>query len=248
MIYLGATQTSFASDTETWTEVGLYGFATAITGDATIRNVETELDVTPQDILDNLEIGGMGFIEHRRNKWSFIGDIAYMNLSSDKTTSVSSGLSVTLDAEVQQLITEGFVGYRFHEIKQSTSSTGFDILAGARFTHLSLKIGAQASALGLVTSASRDRTENWVDGVIGIRAQYKNDNGWGASGWIDVGGGDNSYSAQAIGLVSHTFENDIKLFGGYRYLSLNRQSGSGTTNFELNARYHGPLIGLSYKF
>lgn len=231
-----------------WTEFGLYGFATFIEGDTRIADVEVDLEVTPKDILDNLDVGGMGFFEHRRNTWSFIGDVAYMNLNSKNTVAKTSMASVTLDATFKQFISEGFVGYRFDELIMTGGDLGFDILGGARYTSLKMRLGAEASALGLTTAASRKKKENWVDGVVAIRAQYNSNNGWGASGWLDVGAGVESHSAQLIGLVSHHFENNIKLFGGYRYLYLNYETGSGSDTFELNAHYHGPLIGVSYRF
>lgn len=241
-------QLSMASEEKISTEIGLYGFASSITGDATIRNVESDLDISPKDILENLDVGAMGFIEHRRNKWSFIGDMAYMKLSTESTIAKTAVASVSIDAELQQAIAEGFVGYRFHEADLGSASVGFDILGGARFTYFNVSVSAQAAVLGLATSRSRERDEDWVDGVVGLRAQYKNDNGWGASGWVDLGLGDDSHSVQAIGVVSHTFDNNIRLFGGYRYLNLNYETGSGSSNFELDAHFHGPMIGLAYKF
>ena len=62
---------------DTWTEIGAYGFMSNISGDATIRNVTTDVDVPFSDLLENLDFGAMAFIEHRRGKWSLIGDLFY---------------------------------------------------------------------------------------------------------------------------------------------------------------------------
>ena len=59
--------------------MGGYAFATDITGDLGVRNVETEIDVGFDDILESLDMGAMAYAEHRRDKWSFILDIAYLN-------------------------------------------------------------------------------------------------------------------------------------------------------------------------
>lgn len=71
---------------ETWTDFGIYLFATGIEGEIQFRNVTADVDVGFDDILDNLDIGFMGYIEHRRNNWSFIGDIAYLGVSADKSS------------------------------------------------------------------------------------------------------------------------------------------------------------------
>jgi len=87
---------------ENWTEIGIYGMMAAIEGDMQVGNVTSDMDVSFSDILDNLDMGFMGFAEHRRGKWSFIGDAVYMKLSADDTTAVNPVLSVTFDAEVKQ--------------------------------------------------------------------------------------------------------------------------------------------------
>ena len=86
---------------ENWTEVGLYGFMTQIKGDATIGNVTTDVDASFSDILDNLDIGGMGTFQHRRGKWSFFVDVAYLKISDEETISRTSFSSTTLDAEFE---------------------------------------------------------------------------------------------------------------------------------------------------
>lgn len=72
---------------ENYTEIGLYGFVTGIEGDATIGNVTTDVDTSFSDILENLDIGGMVFVEHRRGKWAFIVDVAYLKISDENTIS-----------------------------------------------------------------------------------------------------------------------------------------------------------------
>ena len=99
-------------DDDTWTEIGAYGFMSDISGDVTISNVTTDVDVPFKDLLDNLDFGAMAFIEHRRGKWSLIGGLFYADISVDRTIASNPILSVTLDAEVKQLLLEGFVGYR----------------------------------------------------------------------------------------------------------------------------------------
>ncbi len=53
---------------ENWTEVGIYSLMTAIEGEAKVGNVTSDVDVSFSDILDNLDMGFMGFVEHRRGK------------------------------------------------------------------------------------------------------------------------------------------------------------------------------------
>ena len=233
---------------ENWTEVGIHVHMLGIEGDATVGNVTTDVDVSFSDILDNLDFGFMGFVEHRRGKWSFIGDVAYLNVSAEKTRSRTSVTSLTLDAEGEQTVAEAFVGYRVFERNQGKSQLGIDLLGGARYNEIAFELDATATLLGLTTSASRNPSEDWVDGVIAARVQYGHDNGWGVSALADIGDGSDSSSFQLVGIVSYRFKNNIRVYGGYRQYSLEYTGVSGGRRFDLDLDYTGPMFGVSYRF
>lgn len=233
---------------ESWTEIGLYVFMTGIDGDAGIGNVTTDVDISFSDILDNLDIGGMGFVEHRRGKWVFIGDVAYLKVSADNTTSRTPVTSVTLDAEFSQTLVEGFVGYRVFTRSKGKSQFGIDLLGGARYNKIELELSAEASILGLTTSASRNPDKDWVDGVAVLRAQYDHGNGWGVSAWGDIGEGSDSSSYQLLGVVNYLFENNIKIFCGYRFYHLEYTGDSRGRRLDLDLDYTGPMLGIAYRF
>lgn len=233
---------------ENWTEVGIYGFMTDIEGDSTVGNVTTDVDVSFNDILDNFDIGFMGFVEHRSGKWSLICDVAYLKISAEQTTSRSPVTSVSLDAEFEQTLIEGFFGYRVFEQNQEEAQLGIDLLGGVRYNELTAEVDVRASLLGLTTSASRNPDEDWLDAVIAARVQYVHDNGWGVSAWADVGDGSDSSSFQLMGIVSYRFKNNIRVYGGYRLYNLEYSGVSGGNRFELDLDYTGPMIGVAYRF
>jgi hypothetical protein len=232
---------------ETWTDLAIYMFATEIEGEAQIRNVTADVDVGFDDILDNLDIGFMGYIEHRRDKWSFIGDLAYLRVSNDKSTASDGILQVVLDVEFEQTVFEGFVGYRILEREYDAADLGLDLLVGARYTKLETELSAEASLLGLSTSGDRSRDEDWTDAVLGLRLQYGGRKGWGSTFWVDVGDGSDSSSEQFMALASYRGDSNWQFFGGYRYLHLEYETGSGTTKFGVDLDYTGPIFGASYR-
>jgi len=233
---------------DNWTEVGIYAHMLGIEGDATVGNVTSDVDVSFSDILDNLDIGFNGFVEHRRGKWSFIGDVAYLNVSAEKTRSRTSVTSLTLDVEYKQTLAEAFVGYRVFEQNQGEAQFGIDLLVGARYNELDFELDVRASLLGLTTSASRNPDQDWVDGVIAARVQYGYDNGWGVSAWADIGDGSDSSSFQLAGFVSYRFKNNIRVIGGYRLYHIENTGDSGGRRFDLDLDYTGPLLGVSHRF
>ncbi|MEE8308492.1 MAG: hypothetical protein V3R81_14585, partial [Gammaproteobacteria bacterium] len=67
-------------------------------------------------------------------------------------------------------------------------------MLGARHTALDINLDLERSIPGASASTSRDREEDWVDAVIGIRFQNDYHNGWGSNVWLDVGDGSDSSS------------------------------------------------------
>jgi len=224
----------FAEDSST--QVGAYVFASDISGETKIGNIESDVDVPFDDVLENLDMGLMAFIDHRRGKWSFIADVFYSDISAGNTKTVAPSVAVKVDVGVKQLLAEGFIGYRVFEQDYRNAQFGIDFLVGARYNKVELDFEAKATLLGLTFSGSRTPDEDWVDGVIALRAQYGQDSGWGASAWADIGEGSDSDSYQLIGKVN--------LFGGYRHYSFEHDY----SGVELDLEYSGPVIGVSYGF
>jgi opacity protein-like surface antigen len=210
--------------------------------------VTTDVDVSFSDILENLDIGGMGFVEHGRGKWSFIVDAVYLKVSDEKTISRTPITSTTLDAEFEQTLLEGFVGYRVFTHNKEKTQFGIDLLGGARYNRIEAELNVQASILGLTTSASRNPDEDWVDGVAALRVQYGHDNGWGVSAWADIGEGSDSSSYQFFGTVNYRFNNNIKVCFGYRLYHFDYTGDSGGRRLDLDLDYTGPMLGIAYRF
>ena len=242
-----AKEEGMAAEEDTWTQIGVYGLFLGIEGDARLNQVTTDMDVSFDDIWDNLEGAFMGFVEHRRGKWSFIGDVAYLKLEADRTVASTPGplpVSVTLDAEAEQLMLEGFVGYRLLTQDLKDARLGIDLLGGARYNDIEIELDSRATLLGLTRSASRNKSADTVDGVIAVRVEYSHNNGWGLTGWADIGEGSDSRSHQLFGGVNYTFKNNVRLHAGYRLVNLDYARNS----FEYDLDYTGPQIGLAYRF
>jgi len=230
-------------DDDTWTEIGLYGFLVGISGEAKIRNVSVDADVSFSDILSNLDIGGMALLEHRRGNWSFILDVAYLGVSGD-TVARNRFASVELDAEFDQWVVEGFVGYRVFDRDYENTRLGIDVLGGVRYNHIGVDLDTKALLLGLPRSGSRNWSRDWVDGVVAARVRYGQEVGWGVSAWADIGEGADSSSYQLAGTLSYKFDNNIKVFAGYRYYHFEYERGRRGIDLD----YSGPILGVSYRF
>lgn len=77
---------------------------TSISGDTTTGQITSDIDISFDEIFDDLDMGAMGIIEHRRNRWFFMGDLFYADLG-DKGNLVSNRLlSVNADIKIKQLM------------------------------------------------------------------------------------------------------------------------------------------------
>jgi hypothetical protein len=232
---------------EPGTDLHIYLFATGVEGETQLGSVTTDIDLGFDDILDTFDMGFMGYMEHRRGMWSYIGDIAYLKLSADKSTASDNILQIELDAEFEQTVFEGFVGYRILERELDTEDLGLDLLIGARYIDFEIDLSSQAALLGLSLSADRSRDEDWVDTVLALRLQYGGRKGWGGMLWVDVGDGSDSSSGQFLALASYRGDSNWKFYGGFRYLNLEYETGSGISKFALDLDYTGPMFGVSYR-
>jgi len=233
---------------ENWTEIGIYGFLTQIQGPVRVGNVKVDVDISFSDILHHLDMGFMGFVEHRRGRWSFIGDVAYLDVSAVEHKARNRITSTTLDVKASEIMAEGFIGYRVFEQDYGDAQFGLDLLGGARYNKLDVELDTRASLLGLTSSSDRNPERDWVDGVVALRAEYVHNNGWGVHGWADIGNGSDSSSYQLFGIVSYRFKNKISIRCGYRLYSYEFSGRSRGIKFKADLDYPGPVIGVSYRF
>jgi len=248
IVLLSFSQTAIVYADDTWTDVGVYAFMTDVDGDVEIGNVTSDVDVPFKDILENLDFGFMGYVEHRRGKWSFIGDIFYADISVDDTVASNAIASVELDVVLKQVLAEGYVGYRVLERKDGAAYLGVDVLAGIRYNKIDVDIGAEINVLSLSAAASRSADIDWTDAVVGVRAQYDFGNGWGITGLADIGEGSDSKSYQLMGFVNYQYSDDLKLFGGYRHYHLEQDETVNGLAYKLDLDYAGPMFGISKRF
>ena len=236
---------------ESTTDIGIYLFAAAIDGEVQVRNVTADVDVSFSDIMDNLDIGFMGYFELRRGQWSFIGDFAYLALEDDNSTTVGMRTEIDLDAELTQTVASALAGYRFLDKSYDGYTVGFDIVFGARYTNLEVDLSVERRRDGVLldfsSSGSRNHEEDWIDAVIGLRIESDYQNGWGSMLWLDIGEGSDSNSYQALAMVNYSVS-DWRFHGGYRILNLEYDNGSDSDTFAVDLDYTGPMLGASYRF
>jgi hypothetical protein len=191
--------------------------------DATIYLWASSIDIKPQDgdtihlsfsdLLDNLDMAFMGALGARKDKWSLLTDVIYMDVSFDEKGSVEiPGQNINTKASIAKKawIVTAAGGYNLVD----TGKYSLDLLAGARYLAVDLPIKYKIGSDKLKTTVSA----NVWDGIIGVRGKVNLADEWYMNYYADGGTGDSSFTWQALAGLNYQFKKVVAGFG-YRYLT-----------------------------
>lgn len=209
---------------------------TGITTEA--GTVDSVLSVS--DALDQLDVGVMLTGVARRDKWSFVGDVFYLNLEAEEDTPFGA-LYSSIESETTLAVFSGYALYQVYH----RSNFGIDLGAGARAVDSDVEITLNS---GKLPSDSENISDDWVDPVLAARLSGQLSEKWSASLTVDAGGfgatnaSDSTW--QGVALVAYQLAESWRLRGGYRHLYIDRKDDGGEFDFEMA----GVLFGVGYRF
>lgn len=220
--------------------VVLYGIGASIDGDAGIGNVTADVDVSFGDILDNLEFGAMAAYRGERGRWAVVADLIFMALEQKKSGLGPLG-GTRAKVEADQLIVELDVSYAVTE--------RLDAYGGLRYWELDNEIDVVGGG-PLGTTLSADKTEDWVDPVVGLRYLMPINESWQFITRGDIGGfgvgSDFTWHVSAFANWRVSEHGSVLL--GFRYLDVDYDDGSGTGRFKWDVIEGGPTVGFAWRF
>jgi opacity protein-like surface antigen len=237
---LAPAQSASAADGRWTYEITPYLWGAGVTGAARVgpRAPEANVDASFSDLADSLSAGLMGTFEARRDRWGILFDLIYIKLSADSEPLLGGRLG-TASADFSQNILQLAGAYRAYD----NSVTSVDAVLGARYTYLKSELGLSPSAL-LPAGAQRDRSENWTDGFVGVRAAHKLSDKWRLIGYADIGGGGSDKSWQLIAGANYDFKENMSAKFGYRIIRMDFDE----PDFLYNAKTSGVYVGLGFRF
>jgi len=124
-----------------------YGWATGLKGTTTTGQTKSDLDVGFDDVLDNLEMGGMVDARLEKGRWAIQSNLVWADLESETT---QDGVRIKGDVDLWVIEAEGRYRLTDH----------WEVLAGMRYYDLDVHIRAVG-----VGSAGMD--EKWIDPIVG---------------------------------------------------------------------------------
>jgi hypothetical protein len=212
----------------------LYLWMVDMEGDIGIGPVDTGVNVPFGDIFDNLEaVFTFHFEGLHRSNWGFFLDYSYLDISASESM---DPLKLTID--MLSVIAEAGGYYRF-----DNGPHVFDVLGGVRYTKLEPEITFTTPPL-----PPFNRTEDWVDPIVGIRYIYNFNEKWMLALRGDIGGFGvgSDFTWNAIGLIQWQPWKYAGILAGYRALDQDYETGSGADRFKYDMRLSGPVIAANF--
>lgn len=245
---LAISQTAAAQADDWQYEATLYMHAAAMDGNAGVRGVTADVDMSFNDIWDHLDAGFMGMFTARRGPWILGLDLVYMKLADDSSKSVTGPFGkVTvegaLDLDFSLSVAMASVGYRLLD-----GQTKLDMLGGLRYTRLEADAKVKVATVPPIVfpggAAKADGSEHWVDGVVGLRALHPVTDQLSLVGYLDAGAGGTDFTYQVIAGVNWEFKKDFIAKAGYRQIYWDYDKDGNT--WDMTAA--GPYLGLGIRF
>jgi hypothetical protein len=217
----------------------VYYWSASVSGNLTVDGQEIDLGGSGSSgggFTGETSLSGfLGHFEAHHGPWSFALAPIFANV--DATGSGSGGVDAAVSIHAQ--IHEGFVA---HDLGRS-----WDCFAGARYYELDTSVDL---SLGGVPAGSLGNNHAWVDPIVGVRYHGQFGEHWSVNARGDVGGFGvgSEFAWNASALVGYHFNSCCAAQLGYRALSVNFASGSGTDRLAYDLTMAGPIIGVSFAF
>ncbi len=236
--------------------VAPYLWAISMNGNATVKGLEADVDLSFSDIWDELNFAFMLAYEARKGHWGLWGNTIYANLGD---SDVEGPLGLTKIDPTVNAFWQGLGGfYRLgtwdlaDAPNKKAPSVTVDTYAGARYTYLDAKVDFKGVFQGLVNNV--DKHKSWLEPLIGARTIWDLSEQWTVTLAGDIGGfgAGSDFAWDAFGLIGYRFslfgQENARVLAGYRALSQDYTDGSGTDKFQWDVTLHGPILGLLVQF
>jgi len=221
-----------------------YAWLAGIDGNVTARGQKVDVDVGFSDIWDDLDFGGMLYLEANNDRWGVFANTVYVKLTPDENTSLGK-----VNVDSQSWIVD--FGFLFRLMGYREEGETIDLVLGGRYWDQSNELDVNFPDLGIEDTFKK--SNDWVDPIIGLRYTSWFTDNFGLSIRGDVGGfdifndsSDLTWSAQ--GIFGYRIGDAFNLWAGYRGLGVDHTEGSGADRFKLDVTMYGPILGFGFVF
>lgn len=222
-----------------------YAWATGINGDVGLFGRDPlEIDVPFADILEVLDVAGMGVAEAHNGSWGLFADIDYVKLGAEQsiTRAVSADPPVTAEVKGSLEVREFMATLMGQWRALDQGNITLDLMAGARYWHVDTGLTLRLNANGAkVKSVSGSDGAEWIDPMIGTRLIIETETpfyvtGWGMAGGFGAG---SDFSWDVMGGLGYRWTENFSTLLGYRALGVDYEEDG----FVYDAIQGGAVLG-----
>jgi hypothetical protein len=238
---------------QVWATITPYLWLPAMKGQVGVGPTLVDVNLSLSDMWDllgDLKGAAMVHLEVGRGNRGIIVDTLLTDIASTET--LPSGAVGT--AETTLTILEGLGVRRVYSQNRCGNfvrGINWDVLYGVRYYQIGMELNV-VPPVGAATIA--ERTENWVDLVMGTRTSMKLANGGSAFARADFGGFGLGSSSDFVWNLQFGLENRLRRHPntssvlGYKVLDIKQSKGSGADAFLFDMNLHGPFAALMFRF
>jgi hypothetical protein len=242
-----------AADDDWQFRASLYGYFPSIGGETNFPAAGSEIDISAEDLIENMKFAGMASFEAQRARWGVFVDTLYMDIGDSVSDSTSlgagalpPGITANASLDIEAWVITAAANYR----PLATSQSTFDVFAGARLLDAKGELGWSFNVDlspfgGPPQRGATEASDNKVDAIVGVKGRYEfgADGRWFIPYYADAGTGDSDLTWQAaIGIGYSTGRGEV--FAAYRHLDYDLGDEGGIASLE----FDGPAIGLAYRW
>jgi hypothetical protein len=227
-----------AQDTEWTFQTSLYVWVPGLSTTVGTPFGDFESKADGSDALSALDMAFMGTLEARRGRWGFIGDLLYVDLSTDTDAPFGQRFA----SSTVETSTTAFSGYAVYRTYASDHVI-VDAGAGFRAFDLGLDLGLDSADNRPDYNASVSDT--WAVPVVAVRFIVPFNDSWFATAFVDGGMTSSDTSTwQVFGSVGYRFNERWSTQLGWRHMDVQKEIGGLDVSVDLS----GPMIGASLRF
>jgi hypothetical protein len=231
-----AAQNAAAGDADWAYSATLYGWVPGMTTAIETEFGTIESESSASDALSDIDMVFMGTFAAQRDRWGFVGDLLYIDLSNEQGTPL--GLFGEARAEVSATAISGYALYRL----TGDPAIAFDI--GAGFRAFDLKVDL-ALTPGIESGLSQSVGDSWIDPLIAARVTVPLGEQWSLTGFADWGGsGGGEETWQIFGSAMYAINEKWSTQLGYRFMEISKELDGRNVSVDLG----GPILAISYSF
>ena len=228
-----------ARTADDWTfTLSPYVWFSGLGGEVTLPRGAESFNADFGDIFESLKFSFMGIFEARRNNFSLLLDLMYLNIQQGVPVPGEGAFS---GGSSRVKTTEASAIGLFTLAEQPGGR--FELGGGLRAWWLNTEIRLDP---GLLPGKTVDQTTNWVDPVIAARASLRLNDRLSLTGYGDIGGFGvgSEFTWQAIATLDWRVSDWISASVGYRWIQIDYESSRATIDLDMS----GPIIGASFRF